>query len=52
LNSQGQKTVASEIPSGNFVLFDSQYQELLEFKILDSKGSVLKQFTKDELQNE
>jgi hypothetical protein len=49
---KGQIIVASEIPSGIFVLFGSQYEELLEFKILDSKGSVLKQFTKDELQNE
>jgi hypothetical protein len=48
----GPTTVASEIPSGNFVLFGSQYQELLEFQILDSKGHVLKKFTKDELQSE
>lgn len=43
--------VSSEIPSGNFVLFGSQYSELLEFRILDSNGNVLKQSTKDELQN-
>jgi hypothetical protein len=47
-----QITVASEIPSGNFALFGSQYQELLQLKILDSKGSILKQFMKEELQNE
>ena len=45
-------TVTSEIPSGNFALFGSQYQELVEFKILDSDGRVLKQFTKDELLNQ
>jgi hypothetical protein len=48
----GPTTVASDIPNGGFVLFGSQYQELLEFKIFDSKGGVIKQFTKDELQNE
>ena len=47
-----QITVSTEIPSGNFVLFGSQHGELLEFKILDSKGNILKQFTMDELQNE
>jgi hypothetical protein len=51
-SGEGQRTVASEIPDGNFALFGSQYQELLEFKILDSSGRVLKQFTKDELLNE
>jgi hypothetical protein len=49
--SKGKITVTAEIPSGNFALFGSQYQELLEFKIFDSKGKVLKQFTKEELQN-
>jgi hypothetical protein len=48
----GPITVASEIPGGNFILFGSQFQELLEFKILDSNGSILKQFTKDELQSQ
>ena len=48
----GPTTVASEITSGGFVLFGSQYQELLEFKIIDSEGRVIKRFTKDELQNE
>ena len=50
--SKGQITSSTEIPNGNFVLFYSQFSELLEFKILDSKGNVLKQFTKEELQNE
>jgi len=49
--SKGQITSSTEIPNGNFVLFYSQFSELLEFKILDSKGNVLKQFTKEELQN-
>jgi len=49
---KGQITVSAEIPNGNFVLFYSQFGELLEFKILDSKGNVLKQYTKDELRNE
>lgn len=48
---QGQIMTDAEIPFGNFVLFGSQYSELLEFKILDANGNVLKQFTQDELQN-
>jgi hypothetical protein len=47
-----QSTVTVEIPSGNFALFGSQYQEVLEFKILDASGRVLKWFTNDELLNE
>lgn len=47
-----QGTVTSEIPGGNFALFGSPYQEVLEFKILDSSGRILKQLTKDELLNE
>ena len=47
-----QSTVTSKIPGGNFALFGSEYQEVLEFKILDASGGVLKQFTKDELLNE
>jgi hypothetical protein len=47
-----QSTVTSEIPGGSFALFGSQYQEVLEFKILDSSGRVLKQFTQDELLDE
>ena len=50
--SNGQITVTSEIPSGNFALFGSQYQELLAFKVLDANGRVLKQFTKDALPSE
>lgn len=49
---RGQIAVNTEIPSGSFVLFGSRYGELLEFKILDSKGNVLKQFTKYELQTD
>jgi hypothetical protein len=49
--NKGQVTVSAKIPVGNFVLFGSQYGELVEFKILDSNGNVLKQLTKDELQN-
>jgi hypothetical protein len=47
-----QSTVTSEIPGGNFALFGSQYQQVLEFKIVDSSGRVLKRFTKDELLSE
>jgi len=50
--THGQVMMDAEIPSGNFALFGSPYAELLEFKILDVNGNVLKQFTKDELQNE
>jgi len=49
--NKGQVTVGAKIPVGNFVLFGSQGSELVEFKILDSNGNVLRQFTKDELQN-
>jgi len=48
---QGQIMMDAEIPFGNFALFGSQYGELLEFKILDVDGNVLKQFTNDELRN-
>jgi hypothetical protein len=47
-----QSTVTSDIPGGNFALFGSQYQEILEFRILDASGRVLKQLTEEELQNE
>jgi len=47
-----QSTVTSEIPGGNFALFGSQHQQVLEFRILDASGRVLKQFTQDELLNE
>jgi len=47
--THGQVMMDAEIPFGNFALFGSQYAELLEFKILDVNGNVLKQFTKDEL---
>jgi hypothetical protein len=48
---KGNVTTSAEIPEGNFVLFGSQYSELMMFKILDANGNVLKQFTGDELQN-
>jgi hypothetical protein len=50
--NHGQVRIDSEVPFGNFALFGSQYAELLEFKILDADNNVLKQFTKDELQNQ
>jgi hypothetical protein len=50
--THGQVRMNAEIPSGNFALFGSPQTELLEFKILDVYGNVLKQLTKDELQNE
>lgn len=49
---KGLLTVASEIPGGNFALLGSEDQELLELRVLDSAGKVLKQFTKDELLSE
>jgi hypothetical protein len=49
--NKGNVTISAEIPAGNFVLFGSQYSELVTFKILDVNGNVLKQFTGDELQN-
>jgi hypothetical protein len=49
--NKGNVTISVEIPEGNFVLFGSQYSELMSFKILDANGSVLKQFTGEELQN-
>lgn len=49
--NKGEVTIGAEIPNDNFVLFGSPYSELVTFKILDGNGSVLKQFTSDELQN-
>lgn len=49
--AKGQIIVSSEIPNGIFVLYGAHHGELIVFKMLDSNGNVLKQFTKDELQN-
>jgi hypothetical protein len=49
--NKGNVTISAEIPEGNFVLFGSQYGELITFKILDANGNVLKEFTREELQN-
>jgi hypothetical protein len=49
--NKGNIAISAEIPAGNFVLFGSQYSELTQFKILDVNGKVIKQFTRDELQN-
>lgn len=49
--NKGSVTISAEIPEGNFVLFGSQYSELMSFNILDVNGKVLKQFTGEELQN-
>jgi hypothetical protein len=51
-NNLGPATVASEIPDGIFALTGAHYQDLVAFRILDSNGRVLRQFTKDELLNE
>jgi hypothetical protein len=49
--NKGNVTISADIPEGNFVLFGSRYSELITFKILDVNGNVLKQSTRDELQN-
>jgi hypothetical protein len=49
--NKGNVTISAEIPEGNFVLFGSQYSELITFKILDVNGNVVKEFTREELQN-
>jgi hypothetical protein len=49
--NKGNVAISAEIPAGVFVLFGPQYNELTQFKILDVNGNVIKQFTRDELQN-
>ena len=49
--NKGNVTISTEIPEGNFVLFGSRYSELITFKILDVNGNVLKEFSREELQN-
>jgi hypothetical protein len=48
----GESTVDSDITDGCFVLIGSRHQDLMEFRILDPDGRVIKRLTKDELQNE
>jgi hypothetical protein len=49
--NSGQNIVQEEIPTGNFVLFGPQYGDLLEIRLLDHDGNILKRFTHDELQS-
>ena len=47
----GQMQVSTPVPVGNFVLFGPRYGELMEVRLLDDTGNVLKRFTREALQN-
>jgi hypothetical protein len=49
--NQEDVTIRANLSKGSFAVFGTPYSELTELKILDGKGSVLKQLTRDELQN-
>ena len=49
--NQGTVTVSADIAKGNFAVFGTPYSELTVLKLLDSNGNILKQLTRDELQN-
>ena len=46
---QGDITITTDIPQGNFAVFGTPYSELTMLKILDDNGIVLKKLTRDEL---
>ncbi len=49
--NQGEITTSAYIAQGNFAIFGTPYSELTVLNLLDSSGKVLKQLTRDELQN-
>ena len=49
--NQGEVTISTDIAEGNFAVFGTPYSELTMLKLLDRNGNVLKQLTRDELQN-
>ncbi|RPJ24533.1 MAG: hypothetical protein EHM33_17530 [Chloroflexi bacterium] len=49
--NQGDVTISADSPKGIFAVFGTPYSELTTFKILDAKGNVLKQFTREEMEN-
>ena len=49
--NQGTVTISADIAKGNFAVFGAPYSELTVLKLLDSNGNILKQLTRDELQN-
>jgi hypothetical protein len=44
-------TISTDLPQGSFAVFGAPYGEFILLKILDVDGNVLKQLTRDELQN-
>jgi len=44
-------TISANLPQGSFAVFSAPYSEFTMLKILDVNGNVLKELTKDELQN-
>ncbi len=49
--NQGNIIISADLPQGNFAVFGTPYSELTLLKILDGNGDVLKQLTRDELQD-
>lgn len=49
--NQGLVTISANIAKGSFAVFGTPYSELTVLKLLDSNGNILKQLTRDELQN-
>ena len=49
--NQGKVTISADLAQGSFAIFGSPYSEFTELEILDGNGSVLKQLTRDELQD-
>ena len=47
--NQGDLTITTDLPQGNFAVFGTPYSELTMLKILDGNGIVLKKLTRDEL---
>ena len=47
--NQGNITISSDLPKGSFVVFGTPHSELTELRILDGYGDVIKQLTRDEL---
>jgi len=49
--NQGEISTSIDTMQGSFAVFGTPYSEFTMLKLLDSNGNVLKQLTKDELQN-
>jgi hypothetical protein len=41
--------ISADLPQGSFAVFGTPYSELIELKILDGNGNILRQLTRDEL---